>query len=232
MAMIWRLDERRANYVQPGALVYSAKMDQEKLKCLACCPLGGQVPNSSQLTRICCCVPPAITAMCACDDYASRTFLDVFDNRVEVGVADPCFCCNTSHVQSADYRSVWFQGLPVQGKCCQPAPCPCVHCFGCCGEVLVLRSQSCHCDCCCCCSLGKVPGHATTCNRFCCWLICPCSLIFGLAPGEADKVAMLIRAQRDSFLDRGGEVVFAPPAPSSMSYGMQVAVPMQVGVPM
>lgn len=161
---------RRTRICNAGRLVYQAQIDQEKLECLYC-------------------------MMCACckkQEAAQRSFFDVYTNGILTNTPIAFLMCCLS-----DYaRFMFFDDNRIgnNGKagCCTPFPCFCPHCCDCCGEVYYFyRMCVCGCN-----WTGLGIGH---CQTYCCGCCCGCCILdqfCGLAPGEAQRIQLVIANTR------------------------------------
>eukprot|EP00744_Colponema_vietnamica_P001520 GILI01002507.1.p1 GENE.GILI01002507.1~~GILI01002507.1.p1 ORF type:complete len:233 (+),score=27.37 GILI01002507.1:45-701(+) len=166
-------DARRNAKYQPGLLLHSAALDQSGLECLYC---------SATFPFFCC-----------KETLAKASYLDVYSNGVLI--AKPrVFCCFGVCTQTSIGvfhhfdDPIVFGETAVKGEMCAPFPFLCVDCFSLCGEALVMRGSSC--------SGVSLFAHA---NQYstpswlgCCACMCPISVMYGLAPGEALKTAGVI----------------------------------------
>ena len=116
-------DLERHPAVQPGQLLYSAKIDRGSLKCFyRCCQLN-----------------------CCPSTQAARTFMDVYEEGVLVNI--PCALCGCCCARDFGAMLFWadpmFTSEAQKGGCCSPCPYPCPHACNCCGETLILKSGCC-----------------------------------------------------------------------------------------
>jgi hypothetical protein len=113
-------DPRRHKACLPGKLVYSAKVNDDAIKCYyrACCQ----------------CLPPP--------DAFARTFIDVYTNAVAVNTPLVCCCCCATDNSRILYFDQSPYARPTQrGGCCSPFPWCCAHGFGLCGESLAFSGN-------------------------------------------------------------------------------------------
>eukprot|EP00744_Colponema_vietnamica_P001959 GILI01003161.1.p1 GENE.GILI01003161.1~~GILI01003161.1.p1 ORF type:complete len:247 (+),score=73.07 GILI01003161.1:69-743(+) len=163
---------RNAKYI-PGQLIHTVNLDQQALECLFCtatCP--------------CCCYKEVL---------ARATYMDVYTNGVIIG--KPRFCCcfgANSETSIGIFHHfddfVVFNDNVVKGELCAPFPFCCVDRFGLCGEAIVMRGR--------CLTGTSFFGMANECNTPsllpCVTCCCPISVMYGLVPGEADRVSQVI----------------------------------------
>lgn len=200
-------DGRRLNVCSPGQLLYSARMDSDKILCL-------------YRWMWCQCCAPA--------DALGRTFVDVYNNSVVAGTPNVfCCCCVAERTVVAYYDSRIFSNPTTTASCCTPFPFPCLHWFGCCGDVLAFRGATCgYADC--------FFGHAMVGLPFPWGCCCPANLVYGLTEGEGTIVAHIINTQVSKYRSSGGNFVPALaaseqrlPAPAPQQHA-----PVMAGVPM
>jgi hypothetical protein len=166
----------RAHNLLPGRFITSALFDADDIKCLYCCSAG-----------FCC---------GGTEPIFGRTYLDVYENRIEQNLpwASSCCwgcCCNVYRDKGIVVhfdRDVFDKPVNKAG-CCDPFPHFCPHCCGCCGDVLAVNYK------CACCPLGTSNtmnpiGHSIM-PFLCCWAS---ALTFGLSDGEADRLSQTINA--------------------------------------
>ena len=165
---------RRTPMTAPGHLVYSAKMDQEKLECFYgwCCMM-----------------------CCAKQTMGRRTVVDIYTNgmqtNVPIGVCCCCWTDNTRYMYWDDYKVKVGLSIGAAG-CCRPYPFCCPHACGCCGDVLYFF-RCCPCGMAASCPLGL--GHTSLCGGwYCCFALCVTDLICGLKPAEAPIVEEVIKS--------------------------------------
>ena len=118
-------DMERHPAVQPGQLLYSAKLDRGSLKCYyRCCQ--------------CNCCPST---------QAARTFMDVYEEGVLVNIPTAlCGCiCARDHGTMLFWADPMFTSDATKGGCCTPFPYCCPHACNCCGETVILKSGCCGC---------------------------------------------------------------------------------------
>jgi hypothetical protein len=129
--------------MQPGYLVYTAKMDESGLACF---------------WRSRC-------AFCGAEELSKRTFIDVYSNGVLISTPQACMCCVCDNARFT-YFDKWSLGEATKVGCCQPCPWWCPHCFDLCGETMGFK-KSCGCpsnilhyaySCCCCCTVDVLVG--------------------------------------------------------------------------
>ena len=114
-------DPRRHKACLPGKLVYSAKMDDQKLICYYRCCWA--------------CLPPP--------DAFARTFLDVYTNAVTVNTPFVCCCCcATDNSRVVFFDQTAFTQPAHKAEFCKPFPYCCAHGFGMCGEVLAFNGPT------------------------------------------------------------------------------------------
>eukprot|EP01060_Flectonema_neradi_P035390 TRINITY_DN64_c0_g4_i1.p1 TRINITY_DN64_c0_g4~~TRINITY_DN64_c0_g4_i1.p1 ORF type:complete len:231 (+),score=41.58 TRINITY_DN64_c0_g4_i1:85-693(+) len=162
---------RRATLCKPGALVYSAKMDQDALEKLYCCMFLCPVKQ----------------------ELASRSFIDVHTNGLHSNIPlGCCFCCwldNGRFVLWDDKRMGDNFG---RAGCCKPFPWCCPHACGCCGEGMYMNKTF---GCC----LKGLPTFMGHCSMvlfiyFC--GLCMTDVFLGLSDGEATRLAEQIERAR------------------------------------
>lgn len=164
---------RRHPMTRPGHLLYTAKVEQEKLECFY---------------KWCCC-------MCVSGaEMATRSYVDIYTNGVQTNAPCGTLCCiwcdNSSMVYWDDTR---FTSWGAAG-CCKPCSCWfCPHCFNICGEVFYLYKG---CVCGCCPSAAPV-GHCNFCGMWgCCCGCCLTSLLCGLKEGEGAVIEQVMNVAR------------------------------------
>lgn len=196
-APLQTLDMSRAPALQPGYLVYSAKLDQEKLKCYWC-------------SRCEC---------CASDELSRRTVLDVYSNGLMTNVPVPCCCfCSFDNARFM-YFDKFPLGTPMKVGCCTPCPFWCPHCFECCGETIGFY-KSCGCP-----TFAFHWAYLCAGYGLCC--CCALDVFVGLAPGQADIVTAQIAAAKAQFHAAGNQspprvvVMQGPPQPPMMMMQQQ-----------
>jgi len=165
----------------PGRLVYSARMDRDKLACFY---------------RTC--------LYCATEAVTKRSILDVYSNGIMMNLPIGCCCCCWQDRGSF----FWFDNNVVFGEPevaeCFANPrfilaglfgCPfywCPHCCGICGES-ILFTRSCGCP--------NGIGHVNGLGPCCC---CPIDVVYGLAQGEAQQLKGIIMNTLINFRMNGG----------------------------
>ena len=160
-------DPTRNRNVEPGVLLYSAKMNRDSLKCYYCLNLYWCSGN-----------------------LLSRTILDVYSQGVLMNVPAGKFCCcSEDDGRFIFYDDEPFSNPPVKAGCCDPFPFFCPHFCGCCGEVVALRSGGC--------TAPRGVGHwYCSCMIylvFCKFGCCSSDMFAGLADGEADRVVAVLQ---------------------------------------
>jgi hypothetical protein len=164
------LNPRRNIVTIGGRLAGSANLDYDKLKCYyRCCFLD-------------CCIS---------EDTINRTYVDVYENRIEFNVPRSCICgCCPWDAAQTMYFDRMSHDLTA-GGCCTPCPYFCPHNCNYCGETLIFKKG-------CGCPTGF--GHwGEGCFPFCC---CAIDVIAGLQPGEAQRLNVIIQQQRAAGLQR------------------------------
>lgn len=173
------IDARRNGKYLPGQLVHTVVMDQSALECLFTCA-----------TFPCCCYSETL---------ARATYMDIYTNGVEIGKPRLC-CCLTSYDTSiAAFHHfddfVVFHEQAVKGEWCSPFPFCCVNRCDMFGEAVVMRGK--------CGSGAAIFGMGNQCNTptWCPLLACcfPISVMYGLAPGQANHAAELINTHMSQF---------------------------------
>jgi len=160
-------DPGRNRMVQPGTLLYSAKMDRSSLKCYYC-----------------------LQCYWCSEGLLARTVLDVYTQGILVNVpSGKMCCCSRDNGQFVFYDDPMFGRLPTKAGCCEPFPFWCPHGCGCCGEALALKSSGC--------TSPRWVGHwwcaIALCIPFCTVGCCAADIFAGLADGEADLVASVLQ---------------------------------------
>ena len=173
-------DARRHSNYQPGELITSVQIDTDKMECFFCFRFW--------------------PFFCCKASHAQATYMDIYTNSVVAGVPY-FFCCActkpltsiavTSHFDDPTVHG----GMAQKGECFSPFPFCCVDCCGLCGEVLVFRGTFC---------TGVryfAMGNQHTTGSICPCIacLCPISVMYGLAPGEAMRAATIINTQVANF---------------------------------
>ena len=159
-------DPARNRNLDPGVLLYSAKMNRDSLKFY-------------YFMRLYWCSGPLL----------ERTMLDVYSQGILMNVPEGRFCCCSEDAgRFIFYDDEPFSNPPIKAGCCDPSPFLCPHCFGFCGEVVALRSGGC--------AAPREVGHwycSFMINLILYKFGYRSSDMFaGLADGEADRVVAVI----------------------------------------
>jgi len=171
-------DPRRHKACYPGKLVYSAKVDDEKIVCF--------------YRWLCQCLPPAAAT--------TRTFVDIYTNAVVINAPSvACCCCAQDNSRILFFDQSPYAKPAQKTGCCDPLPYCCAQgVAGQCGEVVALPGPTVGCP-----SIGF--GHLFG-MVFCCLL--PVNFICGLKEGEAQKTADAINKEVAKYRESGGKYEF------------------------